>query len=374
MAQCRVHYRTYNHADNEAAAAELVFVDAAGAEVPHKKSEGAEGYTVATFADAAERSTLRVMCKSPEWKLRYDPCYVPCIRDCKLEIALLRVEMEIARVIYEESRTEIAVELEWCETVDGEHREYGHASAPSVTIQDSEGECKESKPAMHGKAKFVVPRGRWYTVTASELVMCPGAPWIFACGDEELCLKVCCRPAQLLELVFEDQCGHKLPHAECFIDNRKARANEHGILWYVPSGGAPISLTPRGDRWTFSPTTVDMTGQRRKAQSILCNHVPAPAKATWVIISIQLANPTSLIAILRPVGGRKEDEVVLEFDSSGHAEKDFGIPGTYMFSLIEKAGGALLYMDTVTTEVKEPPVLAAATPRIAAAHASAALA
>ena len=365
MAQCRVHYRTYNHADNQTVAADLVFCDAAGTEVAHKKAEGPEGAVIATFADVGDATALRVKCASDEWRLVRDPCYVPCVKDCKFEIALQRPEREPVRMIEDDRCVDLSLELEWCETVDGRHQNYGHASAAALNLRDGDGDWKETKPALHGKARFHVPRGKWYTLDAPGVTMCPGPPWIFACGEQELCVKVCCRPAHLLELIFEDQCGQKLAHTECLLDGRRARANEHGRLWHVCTSDAAVSVQPRGDHWTFAPVSIDVSGGQRKTQAILCSRVPAPAKATWIVLDVQIEDPEGVFAYLEPVGdARGAQPVILSLDPAGHAEKDFGQAANFMLRLIDKTTGQAVYTDVLQTEV--PPTSAVPAPALAA--------
>jgi hypothetical protein len=361
MAQSRVHYRPYNHADKSTVAAKLEFCDASGKVVQYTKSAGPEDYVIATFPDVRDETALRVKCATKGWRLACDPCYIPCLKDCKCEIALIKAEIEQIIEAVEESRATLKVELEWCETIDGEHHRFGPASASALNIRDWEGDWKDSKPVSHGKAQFQVACGCWYTLDSPGIVMCPGPPSIFVCGEEEICLKICCRPPHVIEVTFQDQCGSRLPHTEGLIDGRRVKADEHGRLWHACPGDATVSVQPRGDQWTFNAIAIDPAGSARKALAITCYRVPQPRKPTWIVLDVEIEDPASVFAYLEPVGEHKgEQPVVLSLDASGHAQTDFGKPATFILRLTDKATGHLVYTDVVQTEILPvaPPVSA----------------
>jgi hypothetical protein len=354
MTQRRLHYRTYNHADNESVAAELAFFEGAdNKEIAYKTTQGADGFVTATFTDVEFGTVLRVQSKSPEWALLRNPLFIPCSKDCKFEIAVCCVEPAAGEdQACAPGVIELAAELDWCEETSGAPRKLGHPVATIWAIQEGKEGWKDSTVTHDGKAKFFLPRGKWYRIEAPGFVLCPGAPWIFACGEEALCLKLCCQPSRLLCLIFEDLCGQRLAHAQCLVGGEKKTADENGEVCVVNPPTAGAALAPTG-QWAFDPRTIVVDGDR-KTQTIRCQRVPAPGKPTWIVLDIEIDDPQDVLAILEPIGGGKGQEVILPLDASGYAAKDFGRPATFTLKLIDKTGGELLYTDVVQTEVEEP--------------------
>jgi hypothetical protein len=354
MTQRRLHYRTYNHANNESVAAELAFFEGADTkEIAYKTTPSADGFVTATFTDVAPATVLRLESKSRDWALLRNPLFIPCSKDCRFEIAMCCVEPAAAEdQVSGSGVTALDVKIGWCEETSGASDKLGYPAATVLAIQDGKEGWKDSKTTRKGRAGFLLPRGKWYRLEAPGFVLCPGIPWIFACGEEALCLDICCRPSQLLCLIFEDLCGKRLPNAQCLVGGEKRIADENGEICVVNPPATGIALAPTG-QLMFDARTIVMDDDR-KTQTIRCQRVPAPpAKRHWIALDFEIDRPQDVLAILEPIGGAKGQEVILPLDASGRAAKEFERAATFLLKLIDK-NGELLHTDVIQTELEAP--------------------